>query len=55
MLILLFFVSIAPLIFLIARCRLHAFLSLLLVGLFYGILAGAPAALLSAEAESKRS
>lgn len=42
MLILLFFVSIAPLIFLIARCRLHAFLSLLLVGLFYGILAGAP-------------
>lgn len=42
MLILLFFVSIALLIFLIAKCKLHAFLSLLLVGLFYGILAGAP-------------
>ncbi|MDC7286577.1 GntP family permease [Blautia schinkii] len=41
MLVFLFFLSIALLIFLIAKCKLHAFLSLLVVGLFYGVLSGA--------------
>lgn len=40
MLIVLFFVTIALLIFLIAKCKIHAFLSLLIAGLFYGILSG---------------
>lgn len=40
MLIFLFFVTIALLIFLIAKCKVHAFLALLAAGLFYGILSG---------------
>lgn len=40
MLIVLFLVSIALLIFLIAKCKLHAFLALLVAALFYGITSG---------------
>ncbi|MCD8075498.1 MAG: GntP family permease [Lachnospiraceae bacterium] len=40
LLVLLFFVSIALLIFLIAKCKLHAFLSLLTTAVFFGVLSG---------------